>query len=131
MALSSSQLVLGKRVRVAGFTAKVTEDGDYDDNGDLQNETYKNQGLQVRVLDGSGNSHFISLTQLEVEIPFTDGGLYLSAGGKFYFYVADPDGKKGTWRLRLEDGSKGTTVRSFTTPTRPVQLVTLGETVTE
>lgn len=133
MALTSKQLTVGKRVRVEAFTANVTEDGQYDDDGNLQARTYKDQGTQVQVRDDRGNTHFVNLAQLEVEVPFKDGELYLSATGAFVFYVANADdpAKPGTWRIRQTDGSRGTVPRSFGYPSRPVTPVTFGKTITE
>lgn len=128
MALNSSQLRLGKRVRVAGFTAKVAEGGKYDDDGNVTTETYRDLGSQVRVTDDAGrNTHYISLTALAVPVPYADGALYLSNAGTFAFYVAGPDGKPGKWRLRLSNGEPGDTERNFDYPTRPLKLVSLGD----
>lgn len=132
MALKSSDLVVGKRVRVSSFPATVTQDGDYDDDGNALPETYKGQGRQVRVRD-LYNTHFINLAYVDVEIPYKDGELYLDSFGRFVFYVANPDdsGKPGTWRLRLDNGNRGTTVRGFTYPARPLTPVTFGEVIAE
>lgn len=131
MALTTSQLSVGKRVRTPGFNATVTLDGRFDDDGNPTTQTYKGEGTKVRVKDSNGNTHFIDLAKLEVEIPFTDGGLYLSNNGTFVYYVASPDGKPGTWRVRQTDGERGTVSRSFNYPARPLTPISFGEAITE